>query len=172
MSLTSLSLTASIGASIWVGNCKITVKRAKGNRVLLQFEAPQEVRILRGSLIIDEHEYRESSKGPYEVQERLDCGCWDDVFSYVELAEASQAAELGASNGATSRVIDEKRREVYRPAEQCQVCEGDGELICSMCSGIGTMCSDTGDGLGGPTCLTCNGRGSVQCETCHASGKC
>jgi len=56
----------------------------------------------------------------------------------------------------------------------CDSCEGEGEVDCNMCDGDGkTECSEC-DGEGdieGETCDNCSGKGEVECDSCGASGR-
>jgi hypothetical protein len=56
---------------------------------------------------------------------------------------------------------------------ECDYCDGSGGISCGICDDGGVECPDCdGDGVDGDgdTCSNCQGEGSVECINCHGEG--
>ncbi len=58
---------------------------------------------------------------------------------------------------------------VMKEPDQCQACNGEGQITCELCHGGKVDCSECN--LGKAKCPSCGGSGSLDCVVCAGSGK-
>ena len=107
--------------------------------------------------------YPPSGKGQYDLYPYV------DTVKYYNFSSGYMTTNSDSDKGSSIICLEDTSGGFV--GNECDTCDGEGEVDCNRCHGEGRVDCSTCDGEGEVECSKCEGDCKVECNTCDGSGK-